>query len=108
MANPDHRLIVYGTLAPGEVNHYLLAELPGTWERCVIRGRLGEYWGFKTFQYDQNGPEHRAWLLTSPDLPRKFPELDAFEGEGYRRVVIPARVGRRLVLAQVYAGKYLE
>ena len=32
------------------------------------------------------GPEHPAWLLTSPALPEKFPELDAFEGEPYRRV----------------------
>jgi len=106
--NPDHHLIVYGTLAPGGMYHYLLADLPGTWEQCVIRGRLGEYWGFMAFQYDENGPERPAWLFTSKALPQKFPELDAFEGEAYQRRLIPALVGIRWVRAQIYEGKYLE
>ena len=103
--HPEHRLIVYGSLAPGEMYHFLLADLPGTWEQCVIRGRLGESGGFKAFQYDRGGSEHGAWLLTSRALPEKFPELDAFEGAGYRRLVIPARVGRRRVLANVYESR---
>ncbi len=107
MDNPDERLIVYGTLVPGGMYHYLLADLPGTWEPCVIRGFMGEYWGFKAFQYDENGPEHPAWLLTSPALPEKFPELDAFEGEPYRRIIILARVGLRRVLAHIYAAREL-
>jgi gamma-glutamylcyclotransferase (GGCT)/AIG2-like uncharacterized protein YtfP len=106
--NPDHCLIVYGTLIPGGIYHYLLADLPGTWEECVIKGRMGEYWGFKAFQYDEKGPEHPAWLLTSPALPERFPELDAFEGEPYRRAVIPAQVGRRRVWANVYEGNEID
>ncbi len=106
--HPDHRLIVYGTLVPGGMYHYLLEDLPGTWEPCVIRGRMGEYWGFKAFQYDEQGPEHPAWLFTSPALPQTFPELDAFEGESYRRRFIPARVGVRRVWAQVYEGRELR
>ena len=108
LANLDHSLIVYGTLVPGGLYHYLLADLPGTWEQCVIRGHLGEYWGFLAFQYDEKGPEHKAWLFTSPALPQKFPELDAFEGEAYQRRLIPARVGQRLVLAHIYAGRFFE
>jgi hypothetical protein len=106
--NPGQRLIVYGTLVPGGMYHYLLADLPGTWERCVIRGFMGEYWGFMAFQYDEAAPEHPAWLLTSPGLPQKFPELDEFEGEPYRRIIIPARVGIRRVRANIYTGKFLE
>jgi gamma-glutamylcyclotransferase (GGCT)/AIG2-like uncharacterized protein YtfP len=106
--NPENRLIVYGTLVPGGMYHYLLADLPGTWEQCVIRGRMGEYWGFKAFQYDEAGPEHPAWVLTSEALPGKFPELDAFEGEPYARVVIPARVGNRWIRGQVYTGKEVD
>ncbi len=104
----DHRLIVYGTLVPGGMYHYLLAGLPGTWEKCFIRGYMGEHWGFQAFHYDADGPEHPAWLLTSPALPRAFPELDAFEGEPYRRTIIPARVEIRRVLANVYEGKEPE
>ena len=98
-------MIVYGTLVPGGMYHDLLADLPGTWEKCVIRGDMGEYWGFMAFRYDAGGPEHPAWLLTSAALPQKFPELDAFEGEPYRRVIIPARLGIRRVLANIYEGR---
>jgi gamma-glutamylcyclotransferase (GGCT)/AIG2-like uncharacterized protein YtfP len=105
MDNPDHRLIVYGSLAPGEVYHLLLAGLPGTWEKIVIKGRMGEWWGFKAFFPDPQGEEHPAWLFTSEALPEKFPELDGFEGEAYRRVVITARVGGREVLAYIYEGR---
>ncbi len=106
--NPDQRLIVYGTLAPGGLYHYLLADLAGTWEQCVIRGHMGDYWGFLAFNDDEHGPEHPAWLFTSKALPQKFPELDAFEGEAYHRIIIPARVGPRLVLAHIYAGRSFE
>jgi hypothetical protein len=88
--------------------HYLLADLAGTWEQCVIRGHMGEYWGFLAFRFDEHGPEHPAWLFTSKALPQKFPELDAFEGEAYQRRLIPARVGIRWVRAQRYEGKYLD
>jgi gamma-glutamylcyclotransferase (GGCT)/AIG2-like uncharacterized protein YtfP len=102
MDNLDESLIVYGTLAPGGRYHYLLADLPGTWVKCVIRGQMGDSKGFKAFRYEESGPEHPAWLVTPKALPQKFPELDAFEGESYRRRVISARVGRRRVWAHIY------
>ena len=105
VTDKPERLIVYGTLVPGGMYHYLLADLPGIWERCVIQGRMGEYWGFMAFQYDAAGPEHAAWLFTSKALPQKFPELDAFEGEPYRRIIIPARLGIRRVWAQIYEAR---
>ncbi len=92
---------------PGGLYHYLLADLPGAWEPCLIRGHMGEFWGFKAFQYDEYGPEHPAWLFSSPALPQKFPDLDAFEGEGYQRRLIPVRVGQRRVLAHIYAARDL-
>ena len=107
-APPEENLIVYGSLAPGEANHFLLASLIGEWHRCQIRGHLGHYRGFKSFRYDPEGPEHPAWLLMSPELPRVIADLDDFEGEEYERCVIPARLGDRWVMAQVYAGKYCE
>ena len=108
MDNPETKLIVYGSLAPGGVNAFLLAGLSGEWRPCRIRGRMGAYLGFKSFRYDPQGPEHPAWLLASAGLPRIMPELDDFEGEAYERLVIPARVEGRWVMAQVYAGKYSD
>jgi hypothetical protein len=108
MDNPETRLIVYGSLAPGESNAFLLAGLEGDWQRCVMHGHMGRFRGFKSFRYDPRGPEHQAWLLESPELPGKYPDLDDFEGEEYRRIVIPARVAGRWVRGQVYEGRYFD
>jgi hypothetical protein len=106
--NPETKLIVYGSLAPGEANAFMLASLVGEWRPCCIRGRMGVYYGFKSFRYDPQGPEHRAWLLESADLPGVITELDDFEGDAYERRIIPARVNGRWVKAQVYTGKYVD
>jgi len=106
--DPETRLIVYGSLAPGGSNAFVLAGLVGEWYPCHIRGHLGTYRGFKSFRYDPKGPEHPAWLLKSADLPRVILDLDDFEGEEYERIIIPAKVSDRWVMAQVYEGKYMD
>jgi gamma-glutamylcyclotransferase (GGCT)/AIG2-like uncharacterized protein YtfP len=106
--DPEERLIVYGSLAPGGVNNFILARLGGSWHRCTIRGRIRMYRGFRAFKYDPDGEEQPAWLFTSPALRLKFPDLDDFEGDDYRRIVIPARVGGQDILANVYEGKHLD
>lgn len=106
--NPETRLIVYGSLAPGGANAFMLAGLVGEWRRCYIRGHLGRYHGFKSFRYDPQGPEHQVWLLSSAELPEFITDLDEFEGEGYERIIIPARISDDWVMAQVYEGKYVD
>jgi len=69
---------------------------------------MGQYRGFKSFRYEPKGPEHPAWLLESPELPGAIRDLDDFEGEEYQRIIIPAQVDGRLVMAQVYEGKYCD
>jgi hypothetical protein len=106
--NPEKHLVVYGSLVPGGLHHFLLADLPGTWEQCVIRGWMGTFRGFKSFRYDPQGPEHPAWIFYSAELPRVISELDDFEGDAYERIIIPVQVDGRRVKAQVYAGKYID
>jgi gamma-glutamylcyclotransferase (GGCT)/AIG2-like uncharacterized protein YtfP len=106
--NPETRLVVYGSLAPGGANAFMLAGLVGEWYRCTIRGHLGRYRGFKSFRYDPQGPEQAAWLLESAELARILPDLDDFEGEEYERIVIPVEVSGNSVMAQIYAGKYVD
>jgi hypothetical protein len=106
--NPEERLVVYGSLAPGGSNTFMFKGLEGTWHRCRIYGNMGRWRGFKAFKWDPKGPEHDAWLFASPALPRIFPELDDFEGEEYRRVLVPARVGDHWVLTNIYEGKFFE
>lgn len=88
------RLATYGTLAPGRPNHHQLTGLRGAWRRGVVRGRLfAEGWGaamgYPGLVLDPAGPEVEVQLFESADLPAHWPRLDAFEGEGYRRAVVP-------------------
>jgi hypothetical protein len=106
--NPDERLIVYGSLAPGGVNSFLLRPLGGTWQKCLIRGRMERYRGFKRFQYDPEGEEYQAWLFSSAALPPKLAELDDFEGDEYQRILIPAQIGEHTVMAHIYAGRQVD
>jgi gamma-glutamylcyclotransferase (GGCT)/AIG2-like uncharacterized protein YtfP len=106
--NPEERLIVYGSLAPGGPNNFMLARLEGTWQKCIIRGRLGKYRGFKVFHYDPDGEEIQAWLFSSPALPQKYPVLDDYEGDEYRRILIPARLGDEEILAHIYEGLHVD
>lgn len=42
----DHRLAVYGTLAPACENHHQLDGLVGSWRRGTVRGtRIATGWG---------------------------------------------------------------
>lgn len=86
------RLATYGSLAPGRPNHKHLSDLKGVWGKGTVRGRLvAEGWGasmgFPGLVLDLAGPEVEVDLLSSAELPRHWPRLDAFEGEGYHRVV---------------------
>jgi gamma-glutamylcyclotransferase (GGCT)/AIG2-like uncharacterized protein YtfP len=106
--NPEERLIVYGSLAPGGANNFILARLEGTWQKCIIRGHMGRYRGFKVFRHDPDGEAHQAWLFSSPLLPQKYPDLDDFEGDEYRRILIPAVVDGQEILAYIYEGRYFD
>ena len=87
----DCRLFVYGTLAPGQANHDLLAKLTGTWQEGFIRGLLhpngyGPTVGYPVVELEKPVESIRGFLFISGALPGYWPTLDDFEGEGYRRV----------------------
>ena len=46
---PEHLLAAYWTLRPGEVNHRLLADVPGEWLDGWVSGYRGEEDGFPAF-----------------------------------------------------------
>lgn len=90
---PDTRLAVYGTLAPGRVNHHQISALAGTWQRGTVRGQLfssgwGVALGFPGLILDPLGPLVDVDLFESAELPEHWNRLDEFEGSGYRRVVV--------------------
>ena len=102
---PGQKLIVYGTLAPNAPNERLLEDIAGTWQDCKIRGKIMQRHGLKYFKWIPNASEIDAKMLVSESLPDKLQSIDRFEGEAYHRVLIPAKVGKHLVVANIYEGK---
>jgi gamma-glutamylcyclotransferase (GGCT)/AIG2-like uncharacterized protein YtfP len=87
-------LAVYGTLAPGEPNHHVVAPLGGEWKDGVVEGDLypvgwGAALGYPAFRPRGGGPAVAVKVLTTPALAAAWPDLDRFEGPGYRRILVP-------------------
>lgn len=100
-------LATYGTLGPGRPNHHQLAGLEGRWFKGIVRGKLvqagwGADLGFPGLQLDPGGECIVVDVLASSELPRHWPHLDAFEGEGYRRVSAPIETSDGIVEAWIY------
>ncbi|MEM8790120.1 MAG: gamma-glutamylcyclotransferase family protein [Pseudomonadota bacterium] len=103
----DHRLVVYGTLAPGQVNAGQLAGLNGEWQRGTVTGTLiASGWGAAHncpgMVPDPAGEIVEVHLFTSPDLPEHWARLDAFEGADYRRALTTVRTEGGEVEAWIY------
>ena len=89
-----HTLAVYGTLAPGQPNHHVLAPLGGEWMDGLIEGELiplgwGAALGYPGFRPRAGGEAVAVKVLTAPSLANAWPDLDRFEGPGYRRILVP-------------------
>lgn len=90
----DNTLAVYGSLAPGQPNHHVVAPLGGEWTDGVVEGDLypvgwGATLGYAAFRPRAGGPAVAVKVLRSPLLAAAWPDLDRFEGPEYRRILIP-------------------
>ena len=100
----SQRLAVYGTLAPGECNHHLLAACPGPWVHGAVHGRMVER-RFRMFTYDPAGTAVPVQMLRSPGLASHWAQLDAFEHPTHHRILVPVfAAGRLLAVANLYAA----
>lgn len=104
----EHRLITYGTLAPGQVNHGQLAQLTGTWSTGTVRGRLlKEGWGAAHncpgIVLGDGGEDVAVSIFESQDLPAHWPRLDAFEGDEYRRTPVRVMTSEGELEGYIYA-----
>ena len=108
-------LAVYGTLAPGEPNHHVVAPLGGEWTDGVIEGDLfpvgwGATLGYPAFRPRAGGPAVAVKVLTAAALATAWPALDRFEGAEYRRILVPvftpggAEERRLYTVANLYAA----
>ncbi len=110
----EHRLVVYGTLAPGRPNAHVLADVPGEWSRGWVEGDLYEHgWGavegYPAMRPRAGGPRIDAYLFESAELPRHWAMLDAFEGDSYQRVeIVVFREDGTSTVGFVYAARLAE
>ncbi len=105
---PSQKLVVYGMLAPGAPGEYVLKGMEGAWQRCKIVGEIIVREGLKYFRSYPGTDEIDCYLFSSDHLPERWSNLDAFEGNNYNRVLIPAKIANRWVVANVYEGRVTE
>lgn len=107
MASDAHiHLATYGTLGPGRPNHHQVEMLRGEWTTGFVRGQLrNDGWaaeqGFPGLVLGERD-KIAVDLLRSEDLPGHWARLDAFEGDGYRRVVARVATANGSVDACIY------
>jgi gamma-glutamylcyclotransferase (GGCT)/AIG2-like uncharacterized protein YtfP len=104
LEHPSHRLAVYGTLAPGEPNQAILANINGQWTQGTVRGTITENMGLSGFTWRESANGITIKLLTSADLPNHLARIDKFEGSKYIRILVPIACGSELIVANIYAG----
>jgi len=103
------RLFVYGTLSPGQSGHHLLHDLKGSWQPGSIPGKLypegiGPTVGYPVVDIDDTSTVVTGQVFSSAGLAQRWFRLDAYEGEGYRRVKVSVLIGPgEFVEAYVYA-----
>lgn len=91
------RLFVYGTLQPGHVNAPLLEAIGGDWQAGSVTGLLshdgwGATQGYPALILAEHGTQVPGYIFSSEQLAEHWADLDAFEGDDYRRVAATVRL----------------
>ena len=100
------RLFVYGTLSPGRPNEHVLSAIGGTWEEASVIGYLkpqgwGAEMGYPGIILDDSGDEIKGYIFCSDQLEYHWNELDEFEGEEYKRVLIKVKT-KEILAVEAY------
>ena len=106
-SSPENRLAVYGTLAPGQPNHHVVAEIAGHWIEGMVAGRLveagwGAAMGYPGLIIEEPTEIVPVWLLESVHLASHWTRLDQFEGPGYRRTAVSVQTIQGDLAAFIY------
>lgn len=103
-------LAVYGSLAPGGPNHWVISRLRGEWTTGTVRGYSFELtWGPAEgdtgFLPDPDGHVVDVAVLRSADLDRRWHEIDDFEGDAYDRRPIEVHLDDgATIVADIYVA----
>ncbi len=85
------RLAVWGPLAPGGDEHWLVRSIAGEWSEATVHGweytiGFGPAEGQPGLTLDPAAPALPVAVLTSDRLDRQWRDIDDHLGPGYRRV----------------------
>ena len=111
LGQAEKRLAVYGSLAPGEPNHFVIEHLRGEWVDGFVRGTLSESgWGsgigYPAITWDWRADPIPVRMFVSSELPEHWRRLDEFEGAEYIRILVPVEDvdGELVAAANIYAA----
>ncbi|MGH1364570.1 MAG: gamma-glutamylcyclotransferase family protein [Calditrichia bacterium] len=103
-----NKLFVYGTLCPGQPNEHILKRIGGTWQSGSVRGTLypngwGAALGYPGIVLARDAETVEGYIFTSNRLEEHIPDLDRFEGLGYRRVLTTVELRNKTeITAYIY------
>ena len=91
-------LAVYGSLVPGEKNHWVVRNIEGEWMPGVVRGfdfdiTWGPAEGYEGFLPDDSGNNVAVMVLVSDHLEKNWRPIDDFQGDGFVRQSVSVTLG---------------
>jgi gamma-glutamylcyclotransferase (GGCT)/AIG2-like uncharacterized protein YtfP len=99
---PSQKLVAYGTIRPGGQNEHILKDVEGHWQPCFVRGTLREHDLLSFFRWDPHASRIQAMLLTAPSLINSWERLDRFEGDRYKRHLVPIEASGARFVANLF------
>ncbi len=92
-----NQLFVYGTLAPGRPNAFVLENIGGSWKQGSVKGTFyekgwGAAMGFPALVLESKGDIIKGFVFSSENLADHWDALDAFEGPAYKRVLTSVQI----------------
>lgn len=102
------RLAIYGTLAPGQPNHRVVAHYGGSWAQGTVEGTLcsagwGAAFGAPALVWQPGESRVPVHLLEAEQLESAWSTLDDFEGTDYLRILVPVDLREETQVANLYA-----
>lgn len=101
--SPNHKLIVYGTLMENGMNTEVLKDIQHNIIKVGIWGYIEKVNNLPYYTFTiSNSETITAELILDPNLKNHFSRLDRFEGDPYRRILVPYQINNDIQVGNIY------